>query len=284
MILGAGYDAKTQTTKKTDLILLQDKSEINAIIIEITEEEIKYKKAAIPDGPMYSIKKSGVFMIIYSNGDREKIDSVAPAITAQKASAQQQKQQNKTPMSVETPPKEVAVMKKKTAPVVETSTVGDAFGDGVSFLDIGTNINVITTPGITPIYIVVNAYTNSFTKSVSKYLFLGLNDDFSYRNSPTQNFSSLFTSLGVRYYLNGLIGLNPQKFQLYGGASFFTYGFVMSEVNGKSNSISKTDFRFVGRVGGRYGFTRTLGIFSELVFADGTTAINAGLSFSIGKK
>ena len=292
MIFGVVYDAKTQTMKKTDLILLQDKSEINAVIMEITEDEIKYKKSTMPNGPMYSIKKSGVYMIIYSNGDREKIDSVAPATTVQKASTKQTPSvtnaARQKPVSVDAPHKEVAEMKKKPTPVIETLTTGgDAFDNEVGFLDIGTDINVVTKTGA-PIYIVVNAYTNGFTKSVSKYLFLGSNINFAYQNSGTQNFSAtnaaLLTSLGVRYYLNGLIGLDPQKFQLYGGASFFTYGYAMSEVNGKSNSNSQSDFTFVGRVGGRYGFTKRLGIFSELAFANGGTAINAGLSFSIGKK
>ncbi|MDZ7898336.1 MAG: hypothetical protein U5N85_09990 [Arcicella sp.] len=36
IILGFGYAANAQTTTKTDLILLQDKSEINGIIEEIS--------------------------------------------------------------------------------------------------------------------------------------------------------------------------------------------------------------------------------------------------------
>ncbi|MCS4433071.1 hypothetical protein [Aquiflexum gelatinilyticum] len=54
-----------------DLIITNSKEELKTKIIEIEELLIKYKKFDFQDGPIYSIKKSEVFLIIYSNGTRE---------------------------------------------------------------------------------------------------------------------------------------------------------------------------------------------------------------------
>ena len=57
-----------------DIIIKQDKTEIKSKVSEITETAIKYKKWENTDGPLYSISKTEVFMILYSNGQREIIN------------------------------------------------------------------------------------------------------------------------------------------------------------------------------------------------------------------
>lgn len=59
------------TSIAQDVIFKKDKSEIKSKIIEITDDLIKYKKWELQDGPLYNIRKSEVFMIIYANGQRE---------------------------------------------------------------------------------------------------------------------------------------------------------------------------------------------------------------------
>jgi len=54
-----------------DIILKQDGSEIKAKVIEITDQQIKYKDFDFQDGPVRNINKSEVFVIIYQNGQRE---------------------------------------------------------------------------------------------------------------------------------------------------------------------------------------------------------------------
>ena len=58
-----------------DIIVKNDKTEIKAKITEILDEVIKYKKFEMLDGPIYSIKKIEVFMLIYQNGTKEYIES-----------------------------------------------------------------------------------------------------------------------------------------------------------------------------------------------------------------
>jgi len=60
-----------------DIIIKNDKTEIKCKVAEITVESIKYKKWEMPDGPLYNINKTDVFMIVYSNGQREIIKQSA---------------------------------------------------------------------------------------------------------------------------------------------------------------------------------------------------------------
>jgi hypothetical protein len=59
--------------KAQDIIVKNDKSEIKSKITELTDVTIKYKKWEFLDGPVYNINRADVFMIIYSNGQREII-------------------------------------------------------------------------------------------------------------------------------------------------------------------------------------------------------------------
>ncbi len=73
--------------KAQDIIIKNDKTEIKAKVIELTEGLIKYKKSGKLDGPLYSINKDEVFMIVYKDGTIEYIEVkkvvVEPAATAQ---------------------------------------------------------------------------------------------------------------------------------------------------------------------------------------------------------
>jgi hypothetical protein len=61
-------------SNECDNIILQDGNEISAKVMEITPDLIKYKKCD-NSGPLISIKKDDVFMIKYSDGSKQKIES-----------------------------------------------------------------------------------------------------------------------------------------------------------------------------------------------------------------
>jgi hypothetical protein len=61
--------------EECDLIILNNGDDISAKVVEITTTEIKYKKCENINGPIYSIQKSEVFTIRYSNGSKEIIKS-----------------------------------------------------------------------------------------------------------------------------------------------------------------------------------------------------------------
>ncbi len=54
-----------------DTVILKNGDQISAKISEIGVTEIKYKKCEYTDGPTYTILKSEVFMVRYSNGSTE---------------------------------------------------------------------------------------------------------------------------------------------------------------------------------------------------------------------
>jgi hypothetical protein len=63
----------SSTVLGQDVILLKDGSEIKAKVTEIGVQEIKYKKFDNLEGPVYSLRKTDVFMITYENGQKEVI-------------------------------------------------------------------------------------------------------------------------------------------------------------------------------------------------------------------
>jgi len=54
-----------------DNIILKNGEDINTKIIEINESNVKYKKYNNLDGPLYTISKDEIFLIKYSNGEKE---------------------------------------------------------------------------------------------------------------------------------------------------------------------------------------------------------------------
>lgn len=54
-------------------IVKMNGDEIRAMVLRITESAIEYKRCDIPDGPLYEIRRSSVFMIKFSNGTKEVI-------------------------------------------------------------------------------------------------------------------------------------------------------------------------------------------------------------------
>ncbi len=54
-----------------DIILMKNGDEIEAKVDEISSTEIKYWRMDNLDGPLYTMKKSGIFMIKYANGTKD---------------------------------------------------------------------------------------------------------------------------------------------------------------------------------------------------------------------
>ncbi|MEX2370189.1 MAG: hypothetical protein WD578_04205 [Bacteroidales bacterium] len=54
-----------------DLIILKSGDEIVSIVTEVDIQIVKYKKFENPNGPVYSIEKSQIFMIKYANGTKD---------------------------------------------------------------------------------------------------------------------------------------------------------------------------------------------------------------------
>ena len=60
-------------TQAQDVITTKDGTDIKAKIIEVTSNEVKYKKLSNPNGPLFTINKSEILIIRYENGENEVI-------------------------------------------------------------------------------------------------------------------------------------------------------------------------------------------------------------------
>ncbi|MEZ0611141.1 hypothetical protein ACAW74_21690 [Fibrella sp. WM1] len=54
-----------------DTILLRSGEEIPAKVLEVNQTELKYRKAANPDGPLYTAPLRDIFLIKYANGTKD---------------------------------------------------------------------------------------------------------------------------------------------------------------------------------------------------------------------
>ncbi|MCP3928936.1 MAG: hypothetical protein GY705_07535, partial [Bacteroidetes bacterium] len=59
-----------------DRIIKTDGEEIDVKIVEVGIRDIKYKKCNLEDGPTYSIDREDVFIIRYTNGEKEIITDI----------------------------------------------------------------------------------------------------------------------------------------------------------------------------------------------------------------
>ena len=64
-------DWSANNLEECDIIVLKNGAEVSVKVIEIGLTEIKYKKCENLSGPSYTIEKSDVFMIKYSNGTKD---------------------------------------------------------------------------------------------------------------------------------------------------------------------------------------------------------------------
>ena len=73
-----------------DVITLTNGKEIQAIVTEVMQKEIKYKRFDNPNGPVYTLDKSSVSVIKYQNGTKDVINENLDGI----ATPEQIKQMN----------------------------------------------------------------------------------------------------------------------------------------------------------------------------------------------
>lgn len=80
-----------------DILIKRNSEKIEAIIQEVSDIEVKYKKASNPAGPTYIVKLSELATIVYANGEVQAIpesaQSAQPAQQPQQQQVQPQQQQ-----------------------------------------------------------------------------------------------------------------------------------------------------------------------------------------------
>jgi len=64
------------SSTKHDIITLLNGDDIHAIVQEIGDTYVKYKRIDNPNGANHTIKKSDVFMIMYANGSKDVFNQI----------------------------------------------------------------------------------------------------------------------------------------------------------------------------------------------------------------
>jgi hypothetical protein len=67
----AGLAFMSHVCQAQDVITYRNGKETKGRVTEVTSNEVKFKKEENPDGPVYSMLKSEIFMIQYANGNKE---------------------------------------------------------------------------------------------------------------------------------------------------------------------------------------------------------------------
>ena len=91
-----------------DIITLKNGEELQTLVQEVGDVDVKYKKFDNPNGPNYSLKKSEIFMIRYANGSRDVFatEPVMPVETlpvpiAEQPNTQRQAETQLEPLSIQ---------------------------------------------------------------------------------------------------------------------------------------------------------------------------------------
>ena len=57
-----------QNKISSDVLVLNNDTEVKVLIVKVTDEQITYKKAVLPDGPTFVVKISNIKKIVFQNG------------------------------------------------------------------------------------------------------------------------------------------------------------------------------------------------------------------------
>ena len=141
--------------RKPDLLYKKDKTILEAVIVEVSETEIQYRRFSNPQGPVYVVKKSEVNKIVYTNGETEELvatgksdkkssdkpdkkvaDKKEPAKASEKKTAPKEKEVAKAK-----PVKEVKAKPEKAPKAPRADSEGITFKIGIRG---GANLSTIT--------------------------------------------------------------------------------------------------------------------------------------------
>ena len=93
VVIGIGLSVNAQ-----DIITLKNGEDIQALVQEIGEVDVKYKKFDNPNGPNYALKKSDILIIRYANGSKDIFtDTATSSSTKTDQQSVQSQVQNEQP-------------------------------------------------------------------------------------------------------------------------------------------------------------------------------------------
>lgn len=264
-----------------DIIYKNDKTQIKSKIIEVEENVVKYKKFEFLDGPTYTIKKSDIFMIAYKNGEKELFDDEKPvakntskpetnANTNSKTNIKiKPKQSLKKPVQENTSSESEFTIQKKSFTTYGLLVGLNNFGN----FTIPFTVFTFETPSFQNIAVVSQTGMSYTSTVLPSFESLGMKEE-------TIDAFSVSTELGLKYYFNEVLKVDPNKIHLYGGA-LASYNSVFVITEDADTTSSTSNFGFTGLVGGRYYFKYNWAIQGDVQFAQGGANLLLGVSYRL---
>ena len=84
-----------------DVITLKNGNDIQALVQEVGDVDVKYKKFDNPNGPNYTLKKAEIFMIRYANGSKDVFTDNAEITKPIQKTVQNQEKTHLEPLSID---------------------------------------------------------------------------------------------------------------------------------------------------------------------------------------
>ena len=131
LLLFAAFCISAASIFAQDIITLKNGEDIQSLVQEIGDVDVKYKKYENPDGPNYTLKKAEIFMIRYANGSRDVfVDNTAETPTT--TSVQSTPQGQPTIQNQATSQSQALSQRQTPIVALNNGNVGDGYGSKLS--------------------------------------------------------------------------------------------------------------------------------------------------------
>lgn len=245
-----------------DIIIKADQTEVAAKVIEITESDVKYKLFSRQDGPIYSLKKVDVFVILYKDGTRETFKVTSASST--------ESDYSKTPAAPFVPSAPTPVKSTYSSPATDSKASSEKRKGWSGSLGYTTATQSIGT-------------ASGITYGLG-YYFLGRErkagvvfdiDLLNFFGEGTPNYGLVS--------VNGLLRLSESsKFYLGGGVGYSTVSVEVSAVDryGVKQTTKVSAANFGGKAFVGYGMLRVGLVWPSLQAIDSGGLLTIGLSIN----
>lgn len=248
------------TLQAQDIITKTDKTEIKALVTEISDETIKYRLFDFQEGPVYNLKRAEVYKIVYSNGREEKFNASEPTPTS-----------TQLPVAANTGSKVSSLLGKlaeQPEPVAQTTTenlsrsfIGVTFSRHLTF---STDIYDFETKPIFGFNVLLEKYfepKQGSTKAPSKGYGLASTNYFGYSETIDED---IYT--GSRHYVTGYLfkEFSVKSIATLGGLA----GAGMCYTRGKADENNEVN---PGESAGVFGGGAHIGLFAQRALTKDTS-------------
>ena len=263
-----------------DIIIKNDKTEIKGRVVEVLELDIKYRKKENPTGPLYTIPKSQIFMILYENGNKDVFETPSTQAPLTTATAPINKPEPSKPSGstiTKTAEQPNAVNEtKQIAPSIQDNNNLSGVEKPFSSLQLGLNLD-----GLGKGYSLPLLVFNTWIPIKGNKIHFGTYQNLYVFSQGGTIVTS--TGFGVHAAGNLLALLNTPSDNILVLAGIRGV-FNVTNVSYNGNNVSSNSFGTSGLLNCTYFVSKKIGVWGELLVGKGGSTVNLGLALKLKKK